>query len=87
MGGVRAWAAKRISAVMSSVRPPALALDAVTIRSGDLWATLTGEEIPRHVENVDLRLRLGRDYHSLSLDIVGVHPCHLTGQAQYPTWK
>jgi hypothetical protein len=73
MGGVRAWAAKRINQAIASLKPPAVALDVLTIRNGDLWAMLTGEDIPRHVQNLDLRLRLGRDYRSLALDIIGAH--------------
>ena len=53
------------------MRPPQLALERVVIRNGDLWATLTGEAVPRHVQNVDLKLRLGRDYRTLTLDISG----------------
>ena len=70
-GGLRAWAAKRISGVLSRVRPPQLALEAVVIRKGDLRATLTGETIPRHIQNVDLKLKLGRDYRTLTLDVSG----------------
>ena len=71
-GGLRAWAAKRISATLSTVRPPQLALERMVIRNGDLWATLTGEAIPRHIQNVNLQLKLGRDYRTLTLDITGV---------------
>jgi hypothetical protein len=70
-GGLRAWAAKRISAALAQVQLPQLALERVVIRNGDLWATLTGEAVPRHVQNVDLKLRLGRDYRTLTLDISG----------------
>ena len=71
MGGVRAWAARRISAALAQVRPPQVALHAVRVRRGHLWATLTGEGVPRHVQNVDLALRFGRDYNNLTLDITG----------------
>lgn len=71
-GGLRAWAAKRISATLSQVGPPQLALERMVIRNGDLWATLTGEAIPRHIQNVNLQLKLGRDYRTLMLDITGV---------------
>lgn len=71
MGGVRAWAAKRIGALVSSLKPPDVALAAVTLRGADLHATLTGESIPRHVQNIDLKLRFGRDYRSLTLDLTG----------------
>ncbi|CAL8466123.1 g5659 [Coccomyxa elongata] len=71
-GGVRAWAAKRIGALVSSLKPPDVALAAVTLRGADLHATLTGESIPRHVQNIDLKLRFGRDYRSLTLDLTGV---------------
>ncbi len=76
-GGLRAWAAKRISATLSTVRPPQLALERMVIRNGDLWATLTGEAIPRHIQNVNLQLKLGRDYRTLTLDITGVLDLHL----------
>ncbi len=71
MGGVRAWAAGKIAGLLSAWRPPQLALEALHVRNGDLWASLTGEAIPRHIQNVDLSLRLGRDYRSLTLDITG----------------
>lgn len=74
MGGVRAWAARRISAALQRVRPPQVALHRVHIRGGHLWATLTGEGAPRHVQDVDLLLRFGRDYSSLTLDITGARP-------------
>ena len=76
MGGVRAWAAKRIGALVTSLKPPDVALAAVTLRGADLHATLTGESIPRHVQNIDLKLRFGRDYRSLTLDLTGA--LHLT---------
>ena len=43
----------------------------MVIRNGDLWATLTGEAIPRHIQNVNLQLKLGRDYRTLTMDITG----------------
>ncbi len=47
------------------------------VRNGDLWATLTGEAIPRHIQNVNLQMKLGRDYRTLTLDITGVFGLHL----------
>ena len=70
-GGLRAWAAKHINAVLSKVQPPQLALEHVAIRNGDVWVTFTGEAIPRHIQNVDMKLKLGRDYHTLTLDVTG----------------
>ncbi len=75
MGGVRAWAAKRIGALVKSLKPPDVALNAVSMRGGDLYATLTGEAVPRHVQNIDLKLRFGRDYRSITLDLNGVLHC------------
>jgi hypothetical protein len=72
LGGVRAWAAKRIGALVKSLKPPDVALNVVSLRGGDLYATLTGEAVPRHVQNIDMKLRFGRDYHSLTLDLTGV---------------
>ena len=74
--GLRAWAAKHISATLAQVRLPQLALERVAIRNGDLWATLTGEAIPRHVEGVNLQLKLGRDYRTRTLDLSGLLTLH-----------
>ena len=71
-GGLRAWAAKHISGTLANIQAPQLALEHVVIRKGDLWATVTGEAIPRHVQNIDLKLKLGRDYRTLTLDITGL---------------
>lgn len=85
MGGVRAWAAKRIGAVLASLQPPDVALNVVSIRGGDLYATLTGESIPRRVQNIDLKLRLGRDYRSLTLDLTGARSCwRLNAAEKFP---
>ena len=84
MGGVRAWAAGKIAGVLSAWHPPQLALEALHIRNGDLWASLTGEAIPRHIQNVDLSLRLGRDYRSLTLDITGAHPAQSAQPRLWP---
>ena len=80
-GGLRAWAAKRISSTLSNIQAPQLALEHVVIRRGDLWATVTGEAIPRHVQNVDLKLKLGRDYRTLALDITGLLLPHVIGRS------
>ena len=80
-GGLRAWAAKRISSALSNIQAPQLALEHVVIRKGDLWATLTGEAIPRHVQNVDLKLKLGRDYRTLTLDITGLLLPHVVSRS------
>ena len=79
-GGLRAWAAKRISSTLTNIQAPQLALEHVVIRKGDLWATVTGEAIPRHVQNVDMKLKLGRDYRTLTLDITGLLLPHVVSR-------
>ena len=71
-GGVRAWAAAKIEGALRSWRPPAVAVDRVTIRGGSLEAYVTGEVQPRRVQDVAMTLGLGRDYKSLTLEVNGV---------------
>ena len=74
-GGVRAWVTAKINGAFSSWRPPAVALDRLTIRGGLLEAYVTGEAQPRRVQDVSLTLGLGSGYKSLTLDVAGV-PAH-----------
>ena len=77
-GGVRAWVAAKLNGAFSSWRPPAVALDRLTIRGGLLEAHVMGEAQPRRVQDVNLTLGLGSDYKSLTLDVAGAPACLVT---------
>ncbi|KAK9840821.1 hypothetical protein WJX81_007219 [Elliptochloris bilobata] len=79
-GGVRAWVAAKIDGVLRSWHPPAVALDRLTIRGGELEAFVTGEVQPRRVQDVNLTLSLGSDYKSLTLEVAG--RAHKRGPSQ-----
>ena len=81
-GGVRAWVAAKLNGAFSSWRPPAVALDRLTIRGGLLEAHVMGEAQPRRVQDVSLSLGLGSDYKSLTLDVAGAPACLLTLSVQ-----
>lgn len=82
-GGVRAWVAAKLSGAFSSWRPPAVALDRLTIRGGLLEAHVMGEAQPRRVQDVNLTLGLGSDYKSLTLDVAGAPACLVTHVHRY----
>ena len=46
-----------------------VALESLTLRGGTVSVTIAGEVGLRHFENVDAVLRLGRDYHSMHVDL------------------
>lgn len=86
-GGVRAWVAAMINGAFSSWRPPAVALDRLTIRGGLLEAYVMGEAQPRRVQDVNLTLGLGSDYKSLTLDVAGTPACLVTQVYRYICFK
>lgn len=57
--------------MLSSLRPPEVAIDTLALRQSEVNAWVAGETVPRHYEQVDAVLRLGTGYQSLQLDVSG----------------
>ncbi len=51
---------------------PQVAVDTVRVRRGRVDAWVGREAAPRRFEQADANFRLGRDYHSLSLDLTSL---------------
>lgn len=58
--------------MLSNFQAPEVALDSLAIRQSEINAWVAGETVPRHFEQVDALLRLGRDYQRLELSVSGV---------------
>lgn len=58
--------------MLSNFQAPEVALDSLAIRQSEVNAWVAGETVPRHYEQVNALLRLGRDYQRLELDVSGV---------------
>ncbi|KAL3160063.1 hypothetical protein ABBQ38_009778 [Trebouxia sp. C0009 RCD-2024] len=63
------WIGQFGSAVLSNFQAPEVALDSLAIRQSEVNAWVAGETVPRHYEQVNALLRLGRDYQRLELDV------------------
>lgn len=70
-GGLGAWLATRLAPIAARLPVPAVHVETVRIRGGNLAACMAGEPIPRRVTNVDFTLRLGAGYRSLTMDVAG----------------
>ena len=66
------WIGQFGSAVLSRFRPPEVAIDSLAIRQSEINAWVAGETVPRHYEQVNAVVRLGRDYQRLEMDLSGV---------------
>eukprot|EP00884_Botryococcus_braunii_P001435 jgi/Botrbrau1/11292/Bobra.0038s0058.1 len=64
------WLERKLVPVVQRLQPE-VAVEALSIRHGELKAYFVGEPIPRVINDVDLRLRLGPNYQTLKLDIFG----------------
>ena len=70
------WIGQYGGAVLAKLRPPEVVIDSLALRQSEVNAWVAGETVPRHYEQVNAVLRLGRDYQSLQLDVSGVPTGH-----------
>ncbi|KAK9804274.1 hypothetical protein WJX72_004315 [[Myrmecia] bisecta] len=66
---VRSWLGGQWARLTAHLTVPQLAVDRIIVRNGTLDALFCAEQEPRHFDQIDLALDLGRDYHDLALKI------------------
>ena len=71
--GLQHWIWQQIKPAVSKIKLPALGVDALRIKQGELSARMVGEPIPRRISNVDMTLRVANNYHDMVLDLIGRH--------------
>lgn len=81
------WLGQWGRAVLSKLGPPEIALDSITIRTGQCNTWVAGESVPRQFEQVDCKLTLGRDCQDLDLKLSGLlHRDHTTSACLLFAW-